>query len=136
MVWEKIDRHRTLQLLQHKRSDVGGAARLITGHNRLNKHAHLLKESDSDLCRWCLTGPESSEHIMCHCPSEAFLSLRQSCTGQLTLTPDELKNLPVKHIMEFVKLLSVLTEEEVDDEGNDDELPSQNPPTPGSTHNE
>ena len=48
---------------------------LLTGHNTLRRHLHLIGLSDSPLCRRCGAEDETSAHILCEC--EAVASLRR-----------------------------------------------------------
>ena len=52
---------------------------LLTGHNTLRKHLHLLGLLDSPLSRKCGVGGETSSHILCEC--EALASLRHAYLG-------------------------------------------------------
>ena len=52
---------------------------LLTGHNTLRRHLHLLGLLDSPLCRKCEVGEETSAHILCEC--EALASLRHAYLG-------------------------------------------------------
>jgi hypothetical protein len=45
---------------------------LLTGHNTLRKHLHLLGLLDSPLCRRCGAEEQISSHVLCEC--EAFHS--------------------------------------------------------------
>jgi hypothetical protein len=47
---------------------------LLTGHNTLRRHLHLMRLSDSPLCRRRGAEDETSAHILCEC--EALASLR------------------------------------------------------------
>jgi len=37
---------------------------LLTGHNTLRRHLHLLGLSNSPLCRWCEAGEETSARVL------------------------------------------------------------------------
>ena len=52
---------------------------LLTGHNTLRRHLHLLGLQDSPLCRKCGVREETSAHILCEC--EALASLRHAYLG-------------------------------------------------------
>ena len=52
---------------------------LLTGHNTLRRHLHLLGLHDSPLCRKCGVREETSAHILCEC--EALASLRHAHLG-------------------------------------------------------
>jgi hypothetical protein len=44
---------------------------LLTGHNTLYKHLHLIGLRESPLCRKCGAEDETSAHILCKCESLA-----------------------------------------------------------------
>jgi hypothetical protein len=49
-------------------------SRVVTGHNILRSHLHLMGLTDSPLCRKCGAEDEISAHILCQC--EALASPR------------------------------------------------------------
>jgi hypothetical protein len=58
---------------------------LLTGHNALRRHFHLLGLLGSPLCRRCGAEEETSAHILCEC--EALPSLRHVYLGSFFLEP-------------------------------------------------
>jgi hypothetical protein len=58
---------------------------LLTGHNTLRRHLHLIGLSDSPMCR-CGAEDETSAHILCEC--EALASLRHAYLGSF-LDPED-----------------------------------------------
>ena len=42
--------------------------RLLTGHDRTAANMHRWQLRESDACRYCLGGPETTDHIVLHCP--------------------------------------------------------------------
>jgi hypothetical protein len=44
---------------------------LLTGHNTLRRHHHLMGLTDSPLCRKCAAEDETSAHILCQCEALA-----------------------------------------------------------------
>ena len=54
---------------------------LLTGHNTLRRHLHLLGLHDSPLCRKCGVREETSAHILC----VRGIGLTQTCTPGLLL---------------------------------------------------
>ena len=54
---------------------------LLTAHNTLRRHLHLMGLSDSPLCRRCGAEDETSAHILCK--HEALVSLRHAYLGSL-----------------------------------------------------
>ena len=63
---------------------------LLTGHNTLRRHLHLLGLHDSPLCRKCGVRKETSAHILCEC--EALASLRHAYLGSF-LEPEDTRSL-------------------------------------------
>jgi hypothetical protein len=64
---------------------------LLTGHNTLRRHFHLLELSDSPLCRRCEAEDETSSHILCE--GEALASLRHEYLGSFFLEPEDIKSI-------------------------------------------
>jgi hypothetical protein len=76
-----------LSLLYHIISRV--VTGLLTGHNTLRRHLHLMGSIDSPLCRKCGAEDETSAHILCRC--EALASIRHVHLGSF-LEPEDIKN--------------------------------------------
>jgi hypothetical protein len=55
---------------------------LLTGHNTLRRHLHLLGLLDSPLCRRCGVKEETSAQILCECQASA--SLRHAYLGSFS----------------------------------------------------
>ena len=72
---------------------------LLTGHNTLRRHLHLLKLTDSPLCRACGVKEETSAHILCEC--EALASLRHTHLGSFFLEPEDIKSMSLGAIWSF-----------------------------------
>jgi len=64
---------------------------LLTVHNTLRRHLHLLGLLDSPLCRKCGVGEETSAHILCEC--EILASLRHAHLGSFFLEPEDIRRL-------------------------------------------
>jgi len=64
---------------------------LITGHNTLTRHLHVMWLTNSPLCRRCGAADETSEQIFCEC--EALASLRHVHFGSFSLDPEDIKSL-------------------------------------------
>jgi len=62
---------------------------LLTEHNTLRKHLHLLRLLDSPLCRRCGVKKETSAHILYKC--EALASLRHAYLGTFFLESEDIK---------------------------------------------
>jgi len=68
------------RFLSCNRTQSRAVTGLLTGHNTLRRHLHLIWLPDSSLCRRCGAEDETSAHILCEC--EALASLRR-VTGLL-----------------------------------------------------
>ena len=77
---------------------------LLTGHNTLRRHLHLLGLLDSPLCRKCGVREETSAHILCEC--EDLASLRHTQTyylGSFFLEPEDIRSIGLGAIWNFSK---------------------------------
>jgi hypothetical protein len=74
---------------------------LLTGHNTLRGHLHIMGLCDSPICRKCGTGEEPSVHILCEC--EVLPSLRHTYLGSFFLGPEDIRVLGVGAIWNFAK---------------------------------
>jgi hypothetical protein len=81
------------RLLSFNRTQSRVVIGLLTGHNTLRRHLHIMGLCDSPICRKCGTGEESSVHILCEC--EALASLRHTYLGSLFLDPEDIRVLGV-----------------------------------------
>jgi len=64
------------RLLYFNRTQPRDVIGLLTGHNTLRKHLHLMGLTNSTLRRRCGVEDETSAHIFCEC--EALASLRRA----------------------------------------------------------
>jgi hypothetical protein len=64
------------KLLSFNRTQSRAVIGLLTGHNTLRRHLHIMGLSDNPICRKCGTGEEICVHILCEC--EALDSLRHT----------------------------------------------------------
>jgi hypothetical protein len=55
------------KFLSFNRTQSRAVTGLLTGHNTLRRHLHLLGLLDSPLCRRCAVKEETSAHILCEC---------------------------------------------------------------------
>jgi hypothetical protein len=76
-------------------------ASLLTGHNTLRRHLHLLGLVDSPLCRRCGVEEETSAHILCEC--EALASLRHVHLGSFFLELEDINSISLGAIWNFSK---------------------------------
>jgi len=74
---------------------------LLTGHNTLRRHLHLLGLLDSPLCRKRGVGEGTSAHILCEC--EALASLRHAYLGSFFLEPENIRSLGLGAIWSYSK---------------------------------
>jgi hypothetical protein len=80
----------TIRLLSLTRAQSRVVTGLLTGHNNLCRHLHLMGLTDSPLCRKCGAEDETSAHILCRC--EALASIRQAHLGSFFLDPEDIKS--------------------------------------------
>jgi Reverse transcriptase (RNA-dependent DNA polymerase)/Endonuclease-reverse transcriptase len=96
-LWPSIDKERSQLLLRSDRIEYGLLIRLFTGHNNMNYHRNLTKETDDDTCRLCQEEEESSVHVLLHCIDIA--QIRHKYTGYSTLgEPGQLARIPLDYV--------------------------------------
>jgi len=76
------------RFLSFSRTQSRAVTGLLTGHNTLRRHLHLMGLSDSPLCRRCGAEDETSAHILCEC--EVLASLRHVYLGSFFLDPEDI----------------------------------------------
>jgi hypothetical protein len=74
---------------------------LLTGHNTLRKHPHLVGLTDRPLCRKCGAQDETSAHILCRC--EALACIRLSYLGSFFLEPGDIMSIGLGAIWSLSK---------------------------------
>jgi hypothetical protein len=74
---------------------------LLTGHNALRRHLHIMGLCNDPMCRKRGTEEETSAHILCEC--EALDSLRHVCLGSFFLDPEDIRELGMGAIWNFAK---------------------------------
>ena len=89
------------RLLSFNRTQTRVAIGLLTGHNTLRRHLHIMGLCDDPMCRKCGTEEETSVHILCE--SEALASLRHAYLGFLFLDPEDVRELGMGAIWNFAK---------------------------------
>ena len=67
------------RFLSFNRTQPRAVTGLLTGHNTLRRHLHLMELSDSPLCRGCGAEHETTAYILSKC--EALASLRHMYLG-------------------------------------------------------
>ena len=89
------------RFLYFNRTQSRAVTGLLTGHNTLRRHLHLMGLSHSPLCRRCGAEDETSAHNLCEC--EALASLRHVYLGSFCLEPQDIKSISVGAIWKFSK---------------------------------
>jgi hypothetical protein len=89
------------RLLSFNRNQIRVVTGLLTGHNTLRRHLHLMGVLDSPLCRKCGTKEETLAHILCEC--EALAVLRNRYLGSFFLESVDIKSLSLGAIWSFCK---------------------------------
>ena len=84
-IWPMMEEQRTIQLLKLPRNHLRNLIGIITGHWPFGEHARRLGLPYNDFCRSCkdVEEEETTEHLLCHCPS--FEDLRERLFGLRTL---------------------------------------------------
>jgi hypothetical protein len=90
-----------IKLLSFNRNQSRVLTGLLTGHNTLRRHLHLMGLLDSPICRKCGVKEESSAHILCEC--EALAVLRYRYLGSFFLEPEDVKSISFGAIWSFSK---------------------------------
>ena len=81
------------RFLSFNRTQSRAVTGLLTEHNTLRRHLHLMGLSDSPLCRRCGAQDETSAHILCEC--EALALLRHAYLGSFFLEPEDITSISV-----------------------------------------
>jgi hypothetical protein len=91
--------------MSFNRTQTRAVVGLLTGHNTLRRHHHLLGLVDSLLCSSSGVEEETSAHILCEC--EALASLRQVHLGSFFLEPEDVRNISVGAVWNFSKAIGL-----------------------------
>jgi len=91
-----------LRLLSFNRIQSRAVTGLLTGHNALKRHFHLLVLSDIPLCRRCGAEDETSAHVLCY--FETLASFRHVCLGSIFLETEGIKSISLGAIWKFSKV--------------------------------
>jgi hypothetical protein len=75
---------------------------LLTGHNTLTRHLHLMALTDNPLCRKCGAQDETSAHILSW--SEDLASLKHAYLGSFFLGPENINSVSLGAIWNFGKV--------------------------------
>jgi hypothetical protein len=76
-------------LLCFNRTQPRAVVGVLTGHNTLRRHLHIMGLTDSPLCRKCGAEEETSAHVLCEC--EALVTLRHIYLGSFFLDPEDIR---------------------------------------------
>jgi hypothetical protein len=95
------------RLLSFSRTQSRVVTGLLTGHNTLRRHLHIMGLSDSPLCRKCRAEEETSAHVLCEC--EALATQRHTYLGSFFLNPEDIKELGLGAIWTFIIRTGLLT---------------------------
>jgi hypothetical protein len=88
------------RFLSFNRTQSRAVTGLLTGHDTVRRHLHLLGLSDSPLCRRCGAEDETLAHILC----EALASLRHVYLGSFFLEPEGIRSISLRAIWNFSKV--------------------------------
>jgi len=89
------------KFLSYNRAQSRAVAGLLTEHNTLRRHLHLIGLSDSPLCREC-GAEETSPHILCECG--ALASHIHVYLGSFFLEPEDMKSIILGAIWNYSKV--------------------------------
>ena len=89
------------RLLSFNRTQTRVVTGLLTGHNTLKRHLHIMGLCNDPICRKCGTEEEISVHILYEC--EALASLRHAYLSCFFLDPEDIGELGVGAIWKIVK---------------------------------
>jgi hypothetical protein len=90
------------KFLSFNRTQSRAVTGLLTVHNTLRRHLHLLGLLDSPLCRRCGVKDETSAYILCEC--EALASLRHAYLGSFFMEPVDINSMSLGAIWNFSKV--------------------------------
>ena len=88
------------RFLSFNRTQSRAVTGLLTGHNTLLRHLHLMGLSDSPLSRRCGAEDETSAHILCKC--ETLASHRHVYLGSF-LEQEDINSISLGAIWNFSK---------------------------------
>jgi len=89
------------RLLSFNRTQTRVVTGLLTGHNTLRRHLHIMGLFNDPMCRKCGTEEETSAHILCEC--EALVSLRHAYLGSFFLDAEDIWELGMGAIWNFAE---------------------------------
>ena len=90
-------------LINLNRTRIRMVVGLLTGHNTLQRHLHIMKISEDPMCRRCGREQETSAHVLCQC--EAFASTRHRYLGSHFVNPEDIRNANIQTLVSFMGAL-------------------------------
>lgn len=94
------DKRLTTQVRALSRNNLRTVVRALTGHCCLNKHMFNLRLSETRTCRRCGEYDETPLHLLGECGP--LIHKRSVHLGKHILSPDEIKELTPKQILQFI----------------------------------
>lgn len=101
-----LSRKRANKLICLNKSDIKLITGMLTGHCSLRYHLHKLGLAEDNICRHCNEEEEKTEHVLCECP--ALYRKRQKFFGKDYVSPNEIKELDIGKLLEYIKCLTTL----------------------------
>jgi len=102
--WELIsgpDLATGARILSFNRTQTRVVIGLLTGHDTLRRHLHVMGLCNNPTCRRHGSEEENSVHNLCEC--EALASLRYTYLGSFLLDPEDIRVLGMEAIWNFGK---------------------------------
>ena len=99
--WQQSWPTQTTRLMSFNRTQSRVVSGLLTGHNTLRRHLHLMGLINSPLRRRCGAEGGTSAYTLCEC--EALASLRHVQLGSFILDPGDVKSLSLGAVWNFSK---------------------------------
>lgn len=88
-------------LLGLRKTELKSMIGVLTGHGHFNKHLTTIGIRSDPICECCLEAIDTAEHFICECP--AFSRLRHTILSSHFLPSNELKKVPWKNILRFIR---------------------------------
>ena len=91
----------TRNLLSMNKADLSTFTGLLTGHCPSRYHLKKIGKLTDDICRFCNSEVETSEHLLCQC--SALIQRRLRILGKGVLTPNEIWSAELTKVRNFIK---------------------------------
>lgn len=92
---------KTCKILDVSKKDLSVYTGLITGHCPSRYHLKLMGKLQDDMCRFCGTDKEDSEHLLCHCP--ALFTTRRKFFVKGLLEPSDIWRTTPSTVVQFIR---------------------------------